>query len=70
MDTTLIAPVSSAVAALAAVGAAVSSWRNRRAIQEVHISINSRMDTLLALTAKASHAEGVIEGVAEAGKKA
>lgn len=39
-----------------------ASWRNGQEIQEIHISINSRMDELLALTKKAAHAEGVIEG--------
>lgn len=39
-----------------------ASWRNGKEIQEIHISINSRMDELLALTKKAAHAEGVIEG--------
>ena len=33
-----------------------SVWRK---VQDVHVSVNSRMDELLAATAKASRAEGV-----------
>lgn len=33
----------------------------KAAVEEIHISINSRMDELLALTAAASHAAGVKE---------
>jgi len=48
--------------------AGLSFWasrKNKAAIQEVHVSINSRMDELLKLTATASHAEGVVEGEAK-----
>jgi hypothetical protein len=46
------------------VTAGLSFWasrRNKAAIQEVHVSINSRMDQLIAQTAKASHAEGMAD---------
>ena len=33
-------------------------------VQDVHLSINSRMDQMLALSKNASHAEGVNEGMA------
>lgn len=64
-----IGPVTGAVSALTATIAAVSSWRNRGAIQKVHIDINSRMSELIALTAKASRAEGVAAGVAASAEK-
>lgn len=65
-----IAPITSVLSALAAAGAVLTSWRNRNAIQQVHVSINSRMDQLLAETAKASRAEGVVAGTtAEASKR-
>lgn len=38
-----------------------ASRRNKAAIHEIHVSINSRMDDLLRLTATASRAEGVKE---------
>lgn len=59
-----IAPATSVVSAITAAVAVASSWRNRGAIQAVHVDINSRMSELLALTAKSSRAEGVAAGVA------
>jgi len=44
--------------------AALAFWasrKNKAAIHEIHVSINSRMDDLLKLTATASRAEGVKE---------
>lgn len=38
-----------------------ASRKNKSAIHEIHVSINSRMDELLKLTATSSHAEGVKE---------
>jgi hypothetical protein len=32
-------------------------------VQDVHLSINSRLDEMLALTKSASRAEGVTEGI-------
>lgn len=47
-----------AVIALGAVLAAFLSWRNKAAIQSVHVSLNSRLTQLLELTAIAARAEG------------
>lgn len=33
--------------------------RNAKAVQEVHVIMNSRLDQMMALQAKSSHAEGV-----------
>lgn len=41
------------------------SRKNSKAIQEVHLTINSRMSEFLALAKKSSKAEGVIQGRAE-----
>lgn len=41
-----------------------TSWRNSENIEAIHISINSRMDELLAVTRQKARAEGVIEGEA------
>jgi hypothetical protein len=44
--------------ALAAVLAVALSYINGRKIQDVHLSINSRMDQLLAATQSAAEAKG------------
>lgn len=46
------------VIAIGAVAAAVIGWSAKKAIQEVHVSLNSRLTQLLAQTADASRAEG------------
>lgn len=54
---------------LALVGAAVGiiqSLRNRKAIQEVHFLVNSRLTELLTITKASSHAEGRLEGIGAA----
>lgn len=53
------------VSAFAAVLAAVGTFVTARRIQDVHVSINSRMDQLLTLTAEAENAKGVIQGRSE-----
>jgi hypothetical protein len=52
-------------AATAAVGAWACSMRNSYRIQDIHVSINSRMDELLKQTGLASKAEGKVEGIAQ-----
>ncbi len=42
-----------------------ATGENKAAIQEVHLSINSRMDSLLKLTGESEAAKGKLEGVAE-----
>jgi hypothetical protein len=49
----------------AAFGAFVTSLLNRNKIQQVHLSINSRMEELLKQKGIASKAEGKAEAVAE-----
>jgi hypothetical protein len=49
------------LSSLAAVGAVLMSFRNSLKIKEVHISINSRMDQLLAATQLAAEAKGADE---------
>lgn len=38
------------------------SLRNRKTIQHLELRVNGRLDEFMALIAKSSHAEGVIEG--------
>lgn len=40
-----------------------ASQENKQAIQEVHLSVNSRLDELLKQTQRTAHAEGLAEGV-------
>lgn len=54
--------IASLISALAAVGAVCMSARNARKIEQVHISINSRMDELLKARGDASMAAGVERG--------
>ncbi len=46
------------VVALTSFAAAFLSYLNGRKLNEVHLSLNSRLDSLVASTAKASYAEG------------
>ena len=59
----------------AAIGV-IQGLRNKQAIQEVHLTVNSRLsefkettDKLLAASVIAAHAEGVTQGRAEGAKK-
>jgi hypothetical protein len=61
--------IAQLVTAAAAVGAFIVSWRansasrkNGKKIEQVHISINSRMDQLLSARGDASMAAGVVQG--------
>lgn len=56
------------IAALAAAGAVVLGGINKAKLNELHISVNSRLTELLEQKGKASHAEGVVQGIAEAKK--
>jgi len=53
-----VSEIASICTALAAMGACVLSWVNKGKIQEVHLSINSRMDQLLKEARDAAHAAG------------
>lgn len=53
--------VISAIAAVGSVSAVLVSFINGRRIQEVHLSLNSRLDQLVLSTGLAKHAEGVQE---------
>jgi hypothetical protein len=55
----IAALITSAATLVASVTAAVVSFTNRRHIQEIHLSINSRMDELLRVSGEAQHALGV-----------
>ena len=47
-----------AVIAVGALGAAIMGYMAKKAIQEVHLSLNSRLTELLDQTAASSRAEG------------
>jgi hypothetical protein len=54
--------IPSYIAALGSIAAMITSLINRAKIQEVHLSVNSRLTELLKATKAASHAEGLAEG--------
>lgn len=69
----IIALVSQMVVFLTALAAAVQSFRNKAAIQEVHLTVNSRLtefkqqaDHLRETMVLAARAEGVLQGRKEA----
>ena len=47
---------------LVAILALIQGMKNGRATEEIHLSVNSRMDELLAVTKGESHAEGLAQG--------
>ena len=58
-QTLLIHVLPPLLVAIPAILAWISSNRNKQAIQDVHVSINSRMDQLLRVVGDAKFAEGV-----------
>ena len=58
-----VAEIIVAISAVAALGVSIINYRH---IQEVHISVNSRLTELLALTSSSERAAGRLEGRAEA----
>jgi hypothetical protein len=56
-----LSEISSLITAVAAFAACILSWINKGKIQEVHLSINSRMDQLLVAAKDAAHAAGANE---------
>jgi hypothetical protein len=58
-----VTTITSLISALAALCAVAISFRNSLKIKEVHVSINSRMDQLLAARGIAERAEGTAAGL-------
>jgi hypothetical protein len=56
-----ISEIASIITAAAALGSCILGWLNRGKIQEVHLSINSRMDQLLREAREAAHAAGALQ---------
>ncbi len=52
------------VSALASLGAVIFSMINRSKLQELHVSLNSRLTELLEVSEKAAHAAGKAEAEA------
>jgi hypothetical protein len=53
---------TSTVTLLTSIAAFVQGIRNQHKIQEVHLSVNSRLDQLVATTRQEAHAAGKLEG--------
>ncbi len=60
-----LSEIASLITAMAALGGCTLGWLNRGKIQEVHLSINSRMDQLLKEARAAAHAAGADQQRAE-----
>ena len=58
------ATLVSALSAVGAIIAAISSMINRGAIREVHLTMNSRLDALLKSSIAQARGEGRAEGIA------
>ncbi len=56
---TLITLCTAVAALVASVATLIKVVHTSSKIQEIHLSLNSRLDQFLALTRKSSHAEGV-----------
>ncbi len=57
--------ITELITALAAIGGVAMGIRNSGKIQEVHLSINSRMEQLLQASKEAAHAAGKAEKIFE-----
>jgi hypothetical protein len=59
VSTAMFSAIPPTIAALAVL---VTALRTKKAVQELHLAVNSRLTQLLDQTSKASRAEGVVEG--------
>ncbi len=57
-----VALIASTAPSILAGAALLASLRNKKAIQEIHLSVNSRLSQLIEAVGKAAHAEGMAEG--------
>jgi hypothetical protein len=64
MDPNTLALIAAIAPTLTGVLTLIAAWMTRRAVKEVHVSLNSRLSQLLTATAKEQHAAGVVEGKA------
>jgi hypothetical protein len=55
--------IAHTMSAVGAFLAALLGWSNRKKIQEVHLTVNSRLDELIKTTKEKAHAEGRVEGI-------
>jgi Co/Zn/Cd efflux system component len=74
---TIVSTLTSLLTLLSAAGALYNSIRNRQQgkrneakIQDVHLSLDGRLQEFLELTRASSRAEGVLEGKMDAGTSA
>ncbi len=58
-----------AVAVLPSLTAGIVGWLVQRKVNEVHLSVNSRLDLLLQTASALARAEGLAEGRAEKDQK-
>jgi hypothetical protein len=61
-ETLIVAIVAAVPLVLTSTANLITALRTKKAVQELHLAVNSRLTELLDQTAKASHADGVVEG--------
>jgi hypothetical protein len=66
IDANVIAASAALVAALSAVSGAIRTFMNSSKIQEIHMTMNSRLDQLLNASVAQARSEGHAQGIAEA----
>jgi hypothetical protein len=54
-----------ALTLMSAIRAFIQLRKNSTAIQEIHLTLNSRLSELLNITEKSAHAAGKLEGLAD-----
>jgi hypothetical protein len=64
-DAVIIALIVAIPPTLTALVSLIVSLRNGRAIHQVHVATNSKMDQLLSVTGASEKAKGVKEGLAQ-----
>ena len=64
-STIIVASIAAIPPTIAAVASIWVSWRNSDKLDDIHITLNSRLTQLLQQTSMASRAAGKVEGVAQ-----
>jgi hypothetical protein len=61
-DAIVIAAIAALPPTLVALAALIQARRTRAAVNEIHLTLNSRLSQLIEATSAAAHAEGVVAG--------
>jgi hypothetical protein len=61
-ESLIVAVIAAVPLIITSTASLITAVKTRKAVQELHLAVNSRLTELLEQTAKASHADGVVEG--------